>query len=76
LSLADALRLRRVQRIDLRSALVLLLLKHLSCQGQHPDNKLQAFEASHFNSLQSQMLPRQENRLLFNSLGGSSRPTL
>jgi hypothetical protein len=37
--------------------------------------KLQAFEASNRKSLQSQMLPRPENRLLLNRFGGSSRPT-
>jgi hypothetical protein len=38
--------------------------------------KLQAFEASNRKSLQSQMLPRPENRLLLNRFGGSSRPTV
>jgi hypothetical protein len=37
--------------------------------------KLQAFEASNRKSLQSQMLPRPENRPLLNRFGGSSRPT-
>lgn len=35
LALANAFHLRCVQRIDLRSALVLLLLKHSSRPGQH-----------------------------------------
>jgi hypothetical protein len=35
LALADALHLRRMQRIDLRSTLVLFLLKHPSRQRQH-----------------------------------------
>jgi hypothetical protein len=37
--------------------------------------KLQAFEASNRKSLQSQKLPRPENRPLLNRFGGSSRPT-
>ena len=35
LALADALRLRRVQRMDLRTTLVLPLIKHPSRQRQH-----------------------------------------
>src|SRR5947199_9901218 len=48
---------------------------HVSRFDGIPKTKLQGSEASHPKSLQSQMPPRPENRLLLNSLRGYSRPT-
>lgn len=49
-ALADAFHLRRVQRIDLRSPLVLLLVEHPSRQRQHTpkDNLAEQVGADNF----------------------------